>query len=59
MTQPINLKLSKVCYLHLHQVGWKAVGEQVQEGVRGGCVPPLLVVQLLLGVGKARSEEIL
>ena len=50
------MKLSKLCYLHLHQVGWKAVGEQVQEGVRGGRVPPLLLVQLLLGVGKARSE---
>ena len=45
-------------HLHLNQVRWEAVSEQVKKSVCGRCVPPLPMMQLLLGVGKARSEEL-
>ena len=39
--------------LHLYQVGREAVGEEVEEGVGGGGVPPLPpLLHLLLGVSQ-------
>ena len=42
---------------YLNQIGWEAVCEQIEESVCGRCVPPLPVVQLLIGVGQAGSEK--
>ena len=49
--------LSKKRKGYLNQIGWEAVCEQIEESVCGRCVPPLPVVQLLIGVGEAGSEK--
>ena len=49
--------LSKKRKGYLNQIGWEAVCEQIEESVCGRCIPPLPVLQLLIGVGEAGSEK--